>query len=321
MKNKIKVSVLCPVYNHEKYLRQTLDSILMQKTNFKYEVIIRDDASTDNTTEIIKEYQKKYPDIIKPIYEKKNKHNKNDRLFMQMIKYAKGKYTAAIEGDDYWIDPYKLQKQYDFMENNPEYGLVVTNYKIYNDKTKKTKKSHLKSKDYSIEEIIIGDGGMFATSSLFTRVELLNLIDSFYYLSPFEDYVSVLNYALRSQVHLIKDYTCVYRINAINSWTTMLKEKNESKTRKYLYNEMKAMFEEFNRNTDNEYIKYTEYLLLTKEFIIHVLDKDIKMMKDRKFKLLYKMGSLKSRFIYFNKIHFSKTYIYLRNIKHKIEKY
>ncbi len=321
MREKVQVSICLLTYNHEQYIKEALDSILNQKTSFKYEIIIRDDASNDGTTNIIKKYQKKYPQIIKLVLKKENKHNSKSRIFKELKNYWNGKYIAILEGDDYWIDPYKLQKQYDFMESHCNYSQVFTNYKLLNDITKRTKRIFRKSKDYSVEDIIIGGGEMFSISSIFVRKDMLYPIDDFYYLSPFEDYVSVLSLALHGKTHLLKDYATIYRINSTNSWTTMIKTGNESQKRKYLYNEMRIMLEEFNKNTNNKYIKHTEYLLLAREFIIYVLDNNIKMMRDKKFKILYKTGNYKNRFLYFNKIHFPRIYIYLRNIKHKIEKY
>lgn len=106
-------------YNHEKYIRQAIDSILMQQVNFDYEIIIGDDASIDKTPEIINEYQKKYPDKIKAILRKENLGPTRNGYGIKMM--AKGKYIAVLEGDDFWIDKNKLQKQVDFLEKNQEY--------------------------------------------------------------------------------------------------------------------------------------------------------------------------------------------------------
>lgn len=137
MNDEILVSIQCLVYNHEPYLRQCLDGFVMQKTNFRFEAIVHDDVSTDGSAAIIREYAEKYPDIIKPIYETENQYSKRDgSLFNIMNAACRGKYIAMCEGDDYWIDPLKLQKQVDFLEMHPDYTLSCHRYKIYNEETK-----------------------------------------------------------------------------------------------------------------------------------------------------------------------------------------
>ena len=131
------VSIQCLVYNHEPYLRQCLDGFVMQKTNFKFEAIVHDDVSTDGSAEIIREYAERFPSIIKPIYETENQYSKQDGSLNRIMREAcKGKYIALCEGDDYWIDPLKLQKQVDFLEANPDYGLIYTRTKhLYEDQS------------------------------------------------------------------------------------------------------------------------------------------------------------------------------------------
>lgn len=120
----IMVSIICLVYNHEPFLRQCLDGFIMQKTSFPFEAIVHDDVSTDGSVDIIKEYAEKYPNIIKPIFEKENLYSKHDGSLFKTVYFAgKGKYTALCEGDDYWTDPYKLQKQVAIMENDNSLAL------------------------------------------------------------------------------------------------------------------------------------------------------------------------------------------------------
>lgn len=118
-----KVSILCLTYNQDEYIKQTLDGFLMQKTDFDFEVLINDDASTDNTQKILKEYAEKYPEIIKPNFQNKNLYSQGLRNFIPrfLLPKAQGKYLAVCEGDDYWTDPDKLQTQADFLDNNPDY--------------------------------------------------------------------------------------------------------------------------------------------------------------------------------------------------------
>jgi glycosyltransferase involved in cell wall biosynthesis len=114
------LSIICPTYNHEKFISEAIEGFLKQQTSFPYEIIIHDDASTDGTTEIIKRYEKKHPDLIKAIYQTENQYSQGVMVEEFLYRKARGKYVAICEGDDYWTDPYKLQKQVDFMEAHPE---------------------------------------------------------------------------------------------------------------------------------------------------------------------------------------------------------
>lgn len=125
------VSIVCDVYNHEPYLTDCLEGFLNQKTNFDFEILINDDASTDNSSKIIKEYYERYPDIIKPIFQKDNQYSKGVKIWGDIqFPRANGKYVAVCEGDDFWIDPYKLQKQVDLLESNESLIGVVTDTSI-----------------------------------------------------------------------------------------------------------------------------------------------------------------------------------------------
>lgn len=139
MNNLPLVSISCITYNHASYIKECIDGFLMQKTNFNFEVLIHDDHSTDGTEEIIKEYAKQYPDIIKPLFEKENQYSLGKPIGSAVwnLPRARGKSVAMCEGDDYWIEPYKLQKQVDFLESHPDYGMCYTKVKRYNQQNKK----------------------------------------------------------------------------------------------------------------------------------------------------------------------------------------
>jgi len=132
------VSVVCITYNHEGYILQALDGFVMQQCSFPIEIIVHDDASTDNTANIIKEYLEKCS-YMRAIFQKENQYSKNDfDCFEGLYKReTRGKYIAVCEGDDYWIDPLKLEKQIHFLETNPDYGMSYTKAKIYNQKENK----------------------------------------------------------------------------------------------------------------------------------------------------------------------------------------
>lgn len=128
------VSICTLTFNHAKFIRQCLDGFLMQEREFGIEILIHDDASTDGTVEILREYEAKYPGLIFPLYESENQYSRGGAGKMDFFNYnrARGKYIACCEGDDYWTDPLKLQKQVDFMEANPEYSVCFHRTRHWN---------------------------------------------------------------------------------------------------------------------------------------------------------------------------------------------
>ena len=157
------VSICCLAYNHA----PCLEGFVMQKTNCPIEVLIHDDASTDGTQDIIKEYEAKYPDIIKPIYQKENQYSKGVKVsLVYNFSRAKGKYIAMCEGDDYWTDPYKLQKQVDFLESHPDYVMCSHRFNQYiQDKSllEEEKDLTFQGADYDLKNLI---GGKWLTQTL-----------------------------------------------------------------------------------------------------------------------------------------------------------
>lgn len=171
---ELMVTIRCLVYNHEPYLRQCLDGFVMQKTNFRFEAIVHDDASTDGSADIIREYAAKYPDIIKPIIEAENQYSKRDgSLGRIMNAHTHGKYVALCEGDDYWIDPLKLQKQVDFLEKNPEYSMCFGRAREHFDDICKEEQifSLIEDRDYGAVEIF--EKWIVATATVVYRKEVL----------------------------------------------------------------------------------------------------------------------------------------------------
>ncbi|SFT39830.1 Glycosyl transferase family 2 [Algoriphagus locisalis] len=129
------VSIICNTYNHVNYISQTIESFLEQRTRFGIEILIHDDASTDGTSQVIRKFENEYPAIIKPIYQSENQYSKGIKpAFEYQYPRAKDKYVALCEGDDFWTDPLKLQKQIDYLEENPQYSICCTNYSEVNSK-------------------------------------------------------------------------------------------------------------------------------------------------------------------------------------------
>jgi glycosyltransferase involved in cell wall biosynthesis len=159
--NEISVSICCLTYNHEALIVDALEGFLMQETTFPFEIVIHDDASTDGTPEIIREYRDRYPWLIRPIFQTENQFRKEGiyPFWTYLYPAARGKYIAECDGDDYWTDPLKLQRQFDFMEAHPDYAMCHHAYLIKNMRTGQiTEPSPQPPRDYSAIELI-GFGG------------------------------------------------------------------------------------------------------------------------------------------------------------------
>lgn len=167
------VSIVCETFNHEKYVRDCIEGFLRQKVKFAYEILIHDDASSDNTQAIIHEYESRYPDIIKPIYQKDNQYSKGVKIWRNIqFPRAKGKYIAICEGDDYWTDPLKLQKQIDFLESHPDYTLCFHNAMVHHENGCEPDHlfAQLETRAYHWRENV--DGWVVPTASILFRKEI-----------------------------------------------------------------------------------------------------------------------------------------------------
>lgn len=215
------VSIECITYNHEPYIRQTIEGFLMQKTSFPFEIIIHDDASTDQTQKIIHEYEVCYPDLIKPIYQTRNQYSQHinfTRLFIDPK--VMGKYVAFCEGDDYWIDSHKLQKQVDYMEANPDCSMTMhaSNIMIeeavcYDD----VRSDH--EVDYTTEECIKRGGGYWATASLVCRAQYALEYPVYRELTSTGDSALIMHMALNGRVHYFPEIMAVHRTFHVGSWS------------------------------------------------------------------------------------------------------
>ena len=165
--DEIQVTIRCFTFNHERFIRQCLEGFVMQKADFRFEAIVHDDASTDNTAAIIREYAEKYPDIIKPIYETENQYSKHDGSLTRIMNaHTRGKYIAMCEGDDYWTDPYKLQKQVDFLESHPDYVMCSSRFDKYWQESgvlEEDPDKDFEGADYDLQNLI---GGKWLTQTL-----------------------------------------------------------------------------------------------------------------------------------------------------------
>lgn len=220
------VSICCITYNHENYISEALDSFLMQETDFPFEVIIRDDASTDGTANIIREYEKSFPNIIKPIYEQENGYQKGIKALPVTLKKSKGGYIAVCEGDDYWTDPNKLKIQITEMKKYPEVDMSFhPAYTVLNNKTNGITAQHSKEdRIYNTSEVIIGDGDFCPTASLIFKKELLDKLPSWYFtIAPVGDYYLQIFGSINGGLLYTNRLMSAYRTHG-NNWSTTQKD-------------------------------------------------------------------------------------------------
>lgn len=259
---QVMVSVLCTAYNHGMFIEKTIEGFIKQKVNFSYEILINDDASSDDTAEKIRKYEEQYPDIIKAIYQKENQYSKGVKVTKEiLLPRANGKYIAICEGDDYWIDENKLQIQFDYMEANPNCTFCFGNADIYDVKRQKSNGLMLpkncidsayfygKDSDYTMGKLALL--GFIPTATFFLPREvylrLSQIENSFNGDQKMKLYATSYSYA-----HYFNAVFSQYNVNVVNSstykWNRLNKKDQEAQKRKFL-----LLTEEVDRDTNYVY--------------------------------------------------------------------
>lgn len=210
------VSICCITYNQKNFIRDALEGFLMQQTSFSFEILIHDDASTDGTPEVIHEYEKQYPNIIKAICQPENKYSQGESINeLYNFPRAKGKYLALCEGDDYWTDPLKLQKQVDLLETYPNMGMVCTGFTTLDMSTNSIHKQSAGNESAMLRGIM--DRGKIVTATTLFRKSLyeqyaaeLDIENIRFW--KMNDYPLWMWFLKKSSVFYLSDLTSVYRL-------------------------------------------------------------------------------------------------------------
>lgn len=213
--DKLLLAVWMITYNQENYIEKAIESIINQKCNFNFKLFIGEDFSTDKTRELCLFYKNKYPDKIELVLQKENIGGpQNGNCIYNLCCKSQAKYIALCEGDDYWIDPYKLQKQVDFLEKNEDYVMCFTRYKRYfQDEDRFQLNGHNLSKKYILKDF------MYANQTATATVVYRNIkIDyDLLKLAPFGDWVLFNLLLKKGDAYYLNDITAVYRRHSINS--------------------------------------------------------------------------------------------------------
>lgn len=251
------VSIHMPTYNHEPYIAQAIEGVVKQQTDFPIELIIAEDCSTDHTADIALKYRKRYSSLIRVITFEKNVGMMNN--FFRTHSACRGRYIAFCEGDDYWIDPFKLQKQVDFLEANLDCSWCFHSSKVvfvngcgsgYISKPRKIPKEC----KFELKDIILGGGSFFATAStMFVADSIRNLPDWFMKAYVGDTPLALLA-SMRGKIGFLPDVMCVYRANIKNSWSERIYNKN----RIIWYKETIEYLNDFNKYSHYKYNKYVK---------------------------------------------------------------
>lgn len=321
MEENIMVTIGCISYNQEKYIAQAIESFLMQKTNFKYEILIHDDASTDNTANIIKSYEKKYPNIIKAIYQKENQYSKGIMTSQIVRNRAKGKYIAFCEGDDYWTDENKIQKQFEFLEKNKDYiatghwcKVVDENNNISSEFKDSEKifnfnKSEYKLSDYK-RNIIPGHINTIMHRNIFlnSNRKYSKIYESSRLVGDRTTYLILI---LLGKINVEHEFRSAYRYITNNgvSYSSRVKNKNRNyQWFEYYSNLEKNVYKIMGKEVDLKRLKYQHLIMAIIEWIKNPNKKNKEVIKNIVRKANKKEMTLYFPFAILNKFEFYLRY-------------
>ncbi len=217
----VLVSVDCITYNHAAYIRDALEGILSQNTDFAFEILVHDDCSTDGTQDIIREYEEKYPDIVKPIYQTENQYTRDFKFYARyQFPRAQGKYFASCEGDDYWTDPDKLRAQVDYMETHPDCSFCIHGAEFVRPDGDLLRYTHFADCDRDFDlTYFMRNREEFMTATLMIPTRLLTDLPTWYYRALTGDTPIALYALSQGYGHYINRIMSCYRVAAPGSWS------------------------------------------------------------------------------------------------------
>lgn len=228
-----KVSVSVMTYNHAKFIRQALDSILMQETNFPFQAVVHDDASTDGTRDIVESYAKSHPDRIKAILQEENQMGKGRRILSILRPHLIGEYIASLDGDDFWTNRKKLQTQADFLDGNPGCAIIQTRCAYVDDTTGEKLHSFplpYRSKPRHRLADLASDNFVQTSAAMVRASAVPNPMPAGFEKLPFGDYAQFSLAAREGWIGLIDEEMVVYRVHSSNFWYNNSQEERTRKT-------------------------------------------------------------------------------------------
>lgn len=319
------VSICMLAYNHEKWIGKAIQSIMDQITEYSFKLYIHEDVSTDKTRDIVLKYASEYPDKIELVLADENRYSKGIRIIPEILApMTKGKYICLCEGDDFWLDPCKLQKQISYMEENPKCSLSFSNARVvdpedneltiflpqytWNDRTILKKLRSNEEVDFDLEEIILLD--FIPTASLVYKREIYDDIRQF---SKSLDLLNRLVATSYGYAHYHPECFVAYRTGNPNSASGSI-QKSKDKIRRDFYDLHCSILDEFDDFTNKKYHKLIEVEKQRKRLIYELkIGQLLRVVSNRSFITLNKKYFLKNAV----NVYFSNFYNVLRRRKYK----
>ena len=294
------VSICCLTYNHKDFIRDALDGFLKQKVNFSYEILVYDDASTDGTADIIREYAERYPQVFRPFLQTENQYSQGVTNPSGAFNFprAKGKYIAMCEGDDYWTDPYKLQMQVEYLESHPGCSLCIHSARIVTvdgSRSDKQVRPYRESRVILPEEIIDKRSG-YATASLVFPARLVKILPSYYTDCPVGDIPLQLMAAAEGYGYYLDRDMSVYRVGVSGSWTVQSKTGDYAAKQQRYYEQMKESYQAFDQATDRRFHQVVKSAVRRLWFLTKVNTRQYDVVLDRKYRRYYQELTGRTRF-------------------------
>ncbi len=323
----IMVSIVTTAYNHEKYIAEALESFLQQKTEYEFEILVHDDASKDNTPEIIRKYADKYPDKIRTVFQSENQHSKGIDVYSFLKPLIRGKYIAQCEGDDFWCDKYKIQTQVSYMESHPECAYCFCNSYKVNLKSEVigTQTPVEKSRIFSSREIIAAPEVFLATAGIMYRWEDAKKFPQEFLAGEAGD-IPLRNFLmLQGSAYGFEERMCCYRVMTPGSWSDRYQKEMQNDIQKFLKkNEVYIQYyKKFDQYTNGIYHKEIQPHINERLCVEYCLKKDWKKLHMSPVKEVFDKYPLKYKGILFVKYYFPfivKVYRLLRYGKKGLRK-
>lgn len=293
------VSICCLSFNHRAYIRDAIEGFLCQKTDFSFEILIYDDASTDGTQDIIRAYAEQYPDQIRPLLQTENQYSKGIRnTSVFNFPRVRGEYVAMCEGDDYWTDCHKLQMQIDYLRAHPDCALCFHSARMISVDgafTAAKMRPYRGNRRISPAEII-GKRSGYPTASLVFPAEIIQKLPDYYLDCPVGDIPMQLMMALRGYAYYIDRPMSVYRVGVQSSWSNLMKTGDYEAKQKRYREEMRRMYQAFDRESGGRFHQEAEEAARRIYFLTEVNLKHYDTVLQKKYRKFYRELDARTRF-------------------------